>query len=151
MNYRETITAPANFDYTHKKQSGGSGQYGKVTGRIEPIEAAESGDSIRMEFNNHLVGTDVPSVFVPSIEKGFLEAMQAGNLTGHPVQVRIFVVLPKMIVFELHGILCEKHQCSFEFWGYNMAHIGPQDLLCTASLTHLYVGAQKILYQCLDS
>lgn len=87
MNYRETITAPAEFDYTHKKQSGGSGQYGKVTGRITPIPAAENGESIGMEFNNRLVGTDVPSVFVPSIEKGFREAMQSGNLTGHPVQV----------------------------------------------------------------
>ena len=87
MNYRETITAPAMFDYTHKKQSGGSGQFGKITGRIEPIPAADTGESTRMEFNNRLVGTDVPSVFVPSIEKGFLEAMASGNLTGHPVQV----------------------------------------------------------------
>ena len=87
VNYRETITALATFDYTHKKQSGGSGQFGKVSGRIEPIPAAENGESTRMEFNNRLVGTDVPSVFVPSIEKGFLEAMASGNLTGHPVQV----------------------------------------------------------------
>jgi translation elongation factor EF-G len=88
VNYRETITAPAKFDYTHKKQSGGSGQYGKITGCIEPIPAAESGESPRLEFHNLLVGNDIPGVFVSSIEAGFSEAMASGSLTGHPVQVR---------------------------------------------------------------
>lgn len=88
MNYRETITTAAKFDYTHKKQSGGSGQFGKVTGTVEPLPAGESGEAPTLEFVNKLVGTDVPSVFVPSIEKGFVEAMASGNLTGHPVQVR---------------------------------------------------------------
>lgn len=88
VNYRETITTPAKFDYTHKKQSGGAGQFGKITGVIEPLPAAESGEALKLEFVNKLVGTDIPSVFVPSIEKGFDEAMASGNLTGHPVQVR---------------------------------------------------------------
>ena len=85
VNYRESITAPATFDYTHKKQSGGSGQYGKVIGRLEPLP---EGSDVPMEFVNKLTGTDIPGGFVPSIEKGFEEAMNAGNLTGHPVEVR---------------------------------------------------------------
>jgi translation elongation factor EF-G len=86
VNYRESITMAAPFNYTHKKQSGGSGQYGKVCGRIEPLAVGEA-DS-KVEFVNKLTGTDIPGQFVPSIEKGFNEAMAAGALTGHPVEVR---------------------------------------------------------------
>ena len=84
VNYRESITVPASFEYTHKKQSGGSGQFGKVVGRIEPLP---EGEDSKMEFVNKLTGTDIPGQFVASIEKGFAEAMASGQLTGHPVEV----------------------------------------------------------------
>lgn len=85
VNYRESITQAAPFDYTHKKQSGGSGQFGKVTGTIEPLP---EGSGEKLDFVNRLVGTDIPGQFVPSIEKGFAEAMASGQLTGHPVEAR---------------------------------------------------------------
>ena len=86
VNYRESITQGATFDYTHKKQSGGSGQFGKVVGTVEPLP---EGSDAKLEFVNKLTGTDIPGQFVASIEKGFQEAMAAGSLTGHPVEVRL--------------------------------------------------------------
>ena len=87
VNYRESITAAAPFDYTHKKQTGGSGQFGKVVGSIEPLP---EGEEAKLDFVNKLTGTDIPGQFVPAIEKGFAEAMESGSLTGHPVQVWFF-------------------------------------------------------------
>ena len=84
VNYREAITKKATFDYTHKKQSGGSGQYGKVQGYIEPIPEA---DKTPYEFISKMIGTDIPSSLIPSVDKGFQEAMVSGTLTGHPVEV----------------------------------------------------------------
>jgi elongation factor G len=91
--YRETITQKCTFDYTHRKQSGGAGQYGRVAGYIEPIPEDElanvSADKKdgegRFEFVNSLVGNTIPPSFVPAIEKGFREAVQKGPLIGHPV------------------------------------------------------------------
>jgi elongation factor G len=84
VNYRESITQPATYEYTHKKQTGGAGQYGKVAGRIEPLP---EGSNAKLDFVNLLSGNDIPSQYVTSIEKGFLEAMASGQLTGHPVEV----------------------------------------------------------------
>ncbi|QDZ25137.1 elongation factor G [Chloropicon primus] len=87
VNFRETVTSRAKFDYTHKKQSGGQGQFGRVVGYIEPIP-----DSKEVEFVNNLVGNNIPPGFVPHIEKGFREACNAGSLIGHPVEgVRIVI------------------------------------------------------------
>ena len=87
MNFRETVTKRAKFDYTHKKQSGGQGQFGRVVGYIEPIP-----DSKEVEFVNNLVGNNIPPGFVPHIEKGFREACNAGSLIGHPVEgVRVVI------------------------------------------------------------
>jgi len=84
--YRETSSKPARFSYTHKKQSGGAGQYGKIEGYIEPLESP----SAPAEFDNEMVGTNIPPEFVPAIEKGFKEALAKGPLTGAPVMgVRI--------------------------------------------------------------
>ncbi|XP_058736793.1 elongation factor G-2, mitochondrial-like [Vicia villosa] len=83
VNFRETVTQRAEFDYLHKKQSGGQGQYGRVIGYIEPLPA-ESGT--KFEFENMLVGQAVPSNFIPAIEKGFREAANSGALIGHPVE-----------------------------------------------------------------
>ncbi|KAL3348820.1 hypothetical protein AABB24_022135 [Solanum stoloniferum] len=89
VNFRETITKRADFDYIHKKQSGGQGQYGRVIGYVEPLEP---GSGSKFEFENMLVGQTIPSNYVPAIEKGFREAANSGSLIGHPVE-NIRVVL----------------------------------------------------------
>ncbi|KAI5647425.1 hypothetical protein M9H77_33430 [Catharanthus roseus] len=83
VNFRETITQRAQFDYLHKKQSGGQGQYGRVIGYVEPLPP---GSSTKFEFDNMIVGQNVPSGFIPAIEKGFKEAANSGSLIGHPVE-----------------------------------------------------------------
>lgn len=81
VSYRETITKKATFNYLHKKQSGGAGQFAGLEGYIEPI-----GDRRSIEFKNGLVGNNVPPEYLPAIQKGFEEAIQQGTLTGHRVQ-----------------------------------------------------------------
>ncbi|WP_158771443.1 elongation factor G [Paraglaciecola sp. L1A13] len=78
--YRETITQSVEDSYTHKKQSGGSGQYGKIDYTIKPGEA-NSG----FTFNSKVVGGNVPKEFFPAIEKGFKSMMGKGVLAGFPV------------------------------------------------------------------
>ena len=77
--YRETITQQADFNYTHKKQTGGSGQYGRVAGFMEPI-----GDK-DYEFVDSIKGGAIPNEFIPSCDKGFKKAMEKGSLIGAPV------------------------------------------------------------------
>eukprot|EP01018_Ginkgo_biloba_P013620 Gb_08395 [translate_table: standard] len=89
VNFRETITKRAEFDYLHKKQSGGQGQYGRVVGYIEPLP---EGSGTKFEFDNMMIGQAIPSGFIPAIEKGFKEASNSGSLIGHPVE-NIRVVL----------------------------------------------------------
>ena len=78
--YRETITTPVEDSYTHKKQSGGSGQFGKIDYRIKPGEQ-NSG----FTFTSTVVGGNVPKEFFPAIEKGFKSMMDQGVLAGYPV------------------------------------------------------------------
>ncbi|OOV86771.1 elongation factor G [Oceanospirillum linum] len=78
--YRETITAPVEDSYTHKKQSGGSGQFGKIDYRIKPGEPGSG-----FVFNSVVVGGNVPKEFFPAIEKGFKGMMDQGVLAGFPV------------------------------------------------------------------
>ncbi|WP_407333339.1 elongation factor G [Enterovibrio sp. 27052020O] len=78
--YRETITKPVEDSYTHKKQSGGSGQFGKIDYRIKPGEP-----NTGFKFNSVVVGGNVPKEFWPAIEKGFASMMQTGPLAGFPV------------------------------------------------------------------
>jgi len=77
--YRETITQKANFDYTHKKQTGGAGQYGRVMGYLEPQKEKP------YEFVDLVKGGKIPREFIPSCDKGFQQAMAKGPLTGFPV------------------------------------------------------------------
>jgi elongation factor G len=77
--YRETITEYAEFDYVHKKQTGGSGQYGRVAGFVEPLEEGE------YEFVNKIKGGAIPSEYIPSCDKGFRKAIEKGTLIGFPV------------------------------------------------------------------
>ncbi|KAI3894219.1 hypothetical protein MKX03_022644 [Papaver bracteatum] len=83
VNFRETVTKRAEFDYLHKKQSGGQGQYGRVCGYIEPLEP---GSTTKFEFENMIIGQVIPSNFIPAIEKGFKEAANSGSLIGFPVE-----------------------------------------------------------------
>jgi len=80
--FRETIIAPFEFDYQHKKQSGGRGQYGRVQGYFEPLPAEEY---TQLEFEDRTVGTNIPKQFVPSIEKGFRNACEKGDFAGQKV------------------------------------------------------------------
>lgn len=78
--YRETITREIDDSYTHKKQSGGSGQYGKIDYRIRPGEVGTG-----YKFKSVVVGGNVPKEFFPAIEKGFRSLMDTGPLAGFPV------------------------------------------------------------------
>ncbi|MFM2481012.1 elongation factor G [Celerinatantimonas sp. YJH-8] len=78
--YRETITKEVEDSYTHKKQSGGSGQFGKIDYRIRPGEVGSG-----FKFKSTVVGGNVPKEFFPAIEKGFAGMMQQGTLAGFPV------------------------------------------------------------------
>jgi elongation factor G len=80
--YRETLRRPVkNVEYTHKKQSGGSGQYGKVIIDLEPT-APGSG----YEFVNAVTGGRIPKEYIPAVDAGIQEAMQFGVLAGYPVE-----------------------------------------------------------------
>lgn len=80
--FRETITKRGDFNYTHKKQTGGSGQYGKVVGYIEPLP---SDSALNYEFVDEITGGSIPREFVPACDKGFMEAIKEGRLIGFPI------------------------------------------------------------------
>ena len=84
--YREAISQRADFNYTHKKQTGGSGQFGRVAGFIEPTSEQD------YEFVDQIKGGAIPSEFIPSCDKGFKAAVKKGTLIGFPiVGVRITI------------------------------------------------------------
>ena len=80
--FRETITANSNFNYTHKKQTGGSGQFARVAGLLEPLPS----DAVETyEFVDDIVGGAIPREYIPACDKGFREAVTEGSLIGQPV------------------------------------------------------------------
>ena len=85
--YRETIRQLAESDYTHKKQTGGSGQYARVKLRVEPNLEKD------FEFANAVTGGNIPKEFIPAVEKGVVEALEGGILAGYPlnnIKVTVF-------------------------------------------------------------
>ncbi|MBP5246657.1 MAG: elongation factor G [Fibrobacter sp.] len=82
--YRETITRAAKFEYTHKKQTGGSGQFAKVVGEMRPMEVEGDAENT-YKFVNSVVGGRIPKEYIPSCDKGFQSCMEAGSLIGFPV------------------------------------------------------------------
>ncbi len=85
--YKETITGKADGHHRHKKQTGGSGQFGEVYLRVEPMERGEG-----FEFVNDLYGESIPRQYLPAIEKGVRDVLEGGAVAGYPLQdVRVSV------------------------------------------------------------
>jgi len=111
--YRETIRQVAEFDYTHKKQTGGSGQYARVKLRVEPDKEKD------FEFVNEVTGGNIPKEFIPAVEKGVVEALEGGVLAGYPlnnVKVAVFdgayhEVDSSEMAFKICGSICVKEAC----------------------------------------
>ncbi len=108
--YRETIRQRAENDYTHKKQTGGSGQYARVKLRVEPNPEKD------FEFDNEVKGGNIPKEFIPAIEKGVIEALEGGSLAGYPlnnIKVTVFdgdyhEVDSSEMAFKICGSICVK-------------------------------------------
>ena len=77
--YREAISRRADYDYVHKKQTGGSGQYAKVVGYIEPLDEGD------YEFVNEIHGGRIPTEYIPACDKGFRSSLEKGSLIGFPI------------------------------------------------------------------
>ena len=78
--YRETVSHLARIDYTHKKQTGGAGQFARVKMTVEPVPAGEG-----FEFESQIVGGSIPKEYIPGVEKGVRSVMDSGPLAGFPV------------------------------------------------------------------
>lgn len=109
--YRETITGSGKAQYRHKKQSGGSGQFGEVHMRIEPLTDANKGEDENFAFKNEVFGGAISSSYMPAIEKGIRSVMEEGAIAGFPME-RIFVAIEdgkehpvdsKPMAFEIAG------------------------------------------------
>lgn len=81
VSYRESITIPSEFDYTHKKQSGGAGQYARIIGNLSPVEGSNKSNV----FETQVVGGRIPDKYLSACAKGFEEACERGPLVGHKV------------------------------------------------------------------
>lgn len=80
--FRETLIDECEFNYLHKKQSGGAGQFARVIGSIEPLPSHEN---TQVKFSDKTVGTNVPKQFVPGVKRGFIEMCEKGLLTGNKI------------------------------------------------------------------
>ena len=82
VSYRESPTKPVEFNYKHKKQTGGSGQYAHIVGKLSPTEADSEGS---FEFEEHVVGGRIPKQYIPAVEKGFRDCLHKGPIAEYPV------------------------------------------------------------------
>jgi elongation factor G len=111
--YRETIRQLAEYDYTHKKQTGGSGQYARCKLRVEPNPGKG------YEYENEVRGGNIPKEFIPAIEKGVVEALEGGIMAGYPmVDVKVSVldgayheVDSSEMAFKICASICVKDAC----------------------------------------
>jgi elongation factor G len=111
--YRETIRGTAEVDYTHKKQSGGRGQYARTKLRVEPVPGEG------FIFANEIKGGNIPKEFIPAIEKGVVEALEGGIMAGFPmVDVKVTVVDgayhdvdSSEMAFKICSSICIKEAC----------------------------------------
>jgi elongation factor G len=111
--YRETIRTTAEYDYTHKKQTGGSGQYARVKLRVEPNHAKG------FEFDNDVKQGAIPKEFISAVEKGAHEALEGGILAGYPmVDIKVTVydgdyheVDSSEMAFKICSSICFKEAC----------------------------------------
>jgi elongation factor G len=86
VSYRESATKPAAFDFTHKKQTGGSGQYAHIVGQMSPMTEEEAAEAeSELLFVDNVVGGRIPRNFIPAIEKGFRNMLAKGPVAGFPV------------------------------------------------------------------
>jgi elongation factor G len=106
VDYKETITGKGDGHYKHKKQSGGHGQYGEAYVKLEPRERGAG-----FEFESEVVGGAIPRNFIPAVEKGCVEAMQAGSVAGYPV------VDVKAIVYDGSYHDVDSNEISFKISG----------------------------------
>ncbi len=111
--YRETIRQMAEFDYTHKKQTGGSGQYARTKLRVEPNPGKG------YEFENEIKGGNIPKEFIPAVGKGVVEALEGGIMAGFPmVDIKVSVydgdyheVDSSEMAFKICASICVKEAC----------------------------------------
>ncbi len=111
--YRETIRQTAEYDYTHKKQTGGSGQYARVKLRVEPFPGGE------FEFVDEVKGGNIPKEFISAIEKGVKEALEGGILAGYAMSdIRVIAfdgayhdVDSSEMAFKICSSICVKEAC----------------------------------------
>src|SRR3989339_129882 len=93
VNYRETIKTEAKFDYTHKKQTGGAGQFAAVIGKIRPLKSEDKdSEDQNFKFHNEIRGGSIPSEYISACEKGFNDIMDKGPLAAFPlINVEVFL------------------------------------------------------------
>ncbi len=125
--YRESITQRIEDSYTHKKQSGGSGQFGKIDYIIEPLPKEEDENSTGFFFESKVVGGNVPKEFWPAIEKGFRTSIDKGPLAGFPL-MDVKITLMDGASHSVDSSAMAFETCARAAYRQSMPKAGPQIL-----------------------